>query len=207
MGYFSNLSVEILGDKTQVAILRFLYRNKPNRFSQKQISDSVGIHPSSISRACGLLEKFNLIDKQNAGKTNLYKIAGNSYIVQKILKPLFDNEANFFSDLIKNIVQSLTLNLKSKIKNIFLFGSIIKGMDTPASDIDLAIELQVNTKKSEIDEIREHFINKAVYFRLGIDMHFFIKGEKAQKKGLSLERVKNSGELVWENNNEKLSKR
>lgn len=217
MGYYSDLSIEILGDKTRVAILRFLYRNKPNRFSQKQISNSVGIHPSSISRTCNSLERLNLIDRFSAGKTILYKLDEDSYVTKKLLVPLFENEKNFFTDLIKSILQSLEQNLKNLIKGIFLFGSIIKREDTPSSDIDVAIVikpaqgalLRTETFKGEkIEKIKNHFLNAAVMLKLNLDIHFFIEGEKKlpTARGLSLKNIQEQGELIWENNNEKLSK-
>lgn len=216
MGYYSNLSMEILGDRTQVAILRFLYKNLPNCFSQKQIGSSIGINPASISRTCNSLEQLNLLDRFNAGKTILYKLDEDSYIVRKILIPLFKNEKDFFGDLTKDILRSLDQNLKSLIKEIFLFGSILKGKDMPSSDIDLAIVLRgVNgnglrrssSENNKIEKIREHFLNEAVKFKLNLDLHVFIEDGIGKEKGLSLNDVYKEGELIWENNNEKLSKK
>ena len=204
MGYYSDLSVEILGDRTRVAILRFLYRNKPNRFSQKQISDSIGIHPSSVSRACSSLEKLNLVDRFNAGKTILYKLDEDSYITQKILVPVFTNEKEFFRDLVKNVLQSLDQNLKQLIREIFLFGSIPRGEDSPSSDIDLAIIIKA-VSGEKVSKIRRHFLNAAVTLKLNIDLHFFVEGDESTKKGVSLKDVYGQGELIWENNDEELS--
>jgi|SRR3989338_8558114 len=200
MGYYSNISVELFGDRTQVALLRFLYRNRPNRFSQKQISNSVGIHPSSISRTCSALERFNLVDRFNAGKTILYKIDEESYVVQKILVPLFENERSFFNDLVKNIIQSLNPKLKMVIGKIVLFGSILKGTDTPSSDIDIAIVIKT-VKSGNIEKIREHFLNSAVKLKLNLDMHIFVENDSHsyERKGLSLNDVYQNGELIWEN--------
>ncbi|MFH1653314.1 MAG: nucleotidyltransferase domain-containing protein [Pseudomonadota bacterium] len=186
-----------------MAILRFLYRNRPNRFSQKQISDSVGIHPSTISRACNSLEQLKLIDRFNAGKTILYKLDEESYITRKIIIPLFAKERNFFKDFIKDILQSLDQNLKALIKEIFLFGSIVKGDDTPSSDIDIAIVIRSN---AEIEKVKEHFLNEAVKLKLNLDIHIFIEGEENKEKGLSLDDVYKQGELIWVNNGEELSK-
>lgn len=214
MGYYRDLSMEILGDRTRVAILRFLYRNKPNRFSQKQISDSIGVHPSSISRACSSLEKLNLIDRFSAGKTILYKLDEDSYITQKILVPLFANEKDFFRDLVTDILRSLDQDLINLIKEILLFGSILSGEDSPSSDIDLAIIIKAVhgsalrtrlTEDESITKIRHYFLSAAVALKLNLDLHVFVEGESSKEKGLSLEGVRGQGELIWGSGDEDIS--
>ncbi|MFH1653902.1 MAG: nucleotidyltransferase domain-containing protein [Pseudomonadota bacterium] len=148
---------------------------------------------------------MKLIDRFNAGKTILYKLDEESYITRIILIPLFAKERDFFKDFIKEILQSLDQNLMTLIKEIFLFGSIVKGEDTPSSDIDIAIIIKaiqpISIKTgAKIENIKTHFLNGAVKLKLNLDIHIFNEGEEHKEKGLSLNDVYKQGELIWVNN-------
>lgn len=206
MAHYNKLSVELLGDRGRAEVLRFLYRNRHNRFSQREMSDALNIPPATISRTCRKLVKLNIVDHFNVGKTILYHFDEKSYIAKKILVPIFKNEENFFSDLIKDILRTLKPDLARCIKEIVLFGSIVRGEDTPASDVDLAIVIRCAVSPlrtnmlmhDKIKEIEEHFIDESVNRKIYLDIHFFVEGDtSSDKKGISLARVYEEGTVIW----------
>lgn len=206
MAFYRKLSVEILGDKNRVEVLRFLFRNKPNRFSQKQISDSLNITPATTSRTCRKLEELDVVDCLEVGRTILYRLNSASYIVSKFLEPIFEREATIFHDLVKDILTKLDPNLKILIKEIILFGSTVVDEDTPVSDIDLAIVFYKHiSTKDRVKDIEEHFLHQAVEFKIHLDTHFFIEGKSHKGKGISLEHVYDQGVIIWRNDNENSS--
>lgn len=216
MSYYNKLSVELLGDRNQVEVLRFLYRNRPNRFSQRQMSNALNIPPATISRTCKKIEVLNIVVHNNIGKSILYHFDGESYIAKRILVPVFENEENFFCDLIKDIMSTLNRELAKCIKEIVLFGSILRDEDTPASDIDLAIVIKSATAltrtttlmHNRIEEIEKHFIHESVKRDIPLDIHMFLEGEKRKnKKGISLTKVREEGTVIWRRPNENSSKR
>lgn len=206
MGYYNRLSVELLGDRNQAEVLRFLYRNRPNRFSQRQMSNTLNIPPATMSRTCKKLMDLNIVDHFNVGKTILYNFDEKSYIAERILVPVFENEKNFFGDLVKDVLRTLDPKLTECIKEIVLFGSILRDEDTPASDVDLAIVIK-NTSTplrtamvmdDDIKNIEEHFIHESVNHKIHLDIHIFIEGElRKNKKGISSAKIREEGTIIW----------
>jgi|GEM_PF-4327980 len=215
MGYFSRISVELLGERHQAEILRFLYRNKPHRFSQRQIGDSLKMTPATVSRTCRRLEELHILERQTVGKSVLYGFEEDSFIARRILVPVFRNEERLFTELIDDIMSTLSGEVAEVIDEILLFGSVVNGEDTPESDIDLAIvignegertSLTDSTMQDLIREIEEHFIHRSVEYKIDMDVHIFFK-EKASKKekGIALEKVREKGMVVWRRRDEKSS--
>lgn len=208
MGYHNKLSVEILGDRNRAEILRFLYKNSPNRFSQKQMSVSLGIPLATMSRTCRKLENLNVVNHLNVGKTILYSLAEGSYIVRGFLLPIFKGEEVFLKKLVSDIVSGLKPDLIKQIKEILVFGSILDDKDTPESDIDLAIVLfddqhggahACTLARDGRKKIEEHFVYESVKLRIRLDPHIFLDCERKKGKGISLTQVYEHGTVLWRN--------
>lgn len=214
MGYYNKLSVEILGDRNRVEVLRFLYRNRPERFSQKQMSSSLNITTSTMSRTCRNLAGLGLVNAFSAGNTVLYNLDEGSYVVGKFLAPIFENEEGFFGGLIEDVLLGLDPSLKKRIKEILVFGSVLDNEDTPASDIDLAIVIYNGNRAQKSDLIREdakkiqeYFVHKSVSLKVSLDVHIFFEGEEKKGKGISLKQISAQGMVIWRNKDENSSQK
>jgi len=202
MSFYRNMSIELLGDRKQAMVLRLLYRNQQHRFSQKEISDVLNIHPSTISRVCKKLEKFNVICRYTVGKNILYHLDMDSFITQKIIIPVFRNEEKFFEDLAIEIIDKMDSKIINDISSIYLFGSIVQNEDLPSSDIDLGIILKhvdiTGIRTAEIKEVIERdILALATHLKLHLDVHIFTSGEKRRKQGLTLNDICEQGTVIW----------
>lgn len=147
----SNPLDRILDNEAKIKILRFLIKTGA-QWNGRQIAKEVGVTPATSHKALHGLYKEGVLLLQNVGKTHLYSLNSNNYLVSGLLNPLFTKEDRVLSDIVamikKNIISSI---LKENIVSVVLFGSVNLRKDSPKSDIDLAVVVKdkENLRKAE----------------------------------------------------------
>jgi len=95
------------------------------------------------------LADMGAISRKTVGRSSVYEIPDDTVLYKDLLRPLFEKEASLLDDL----VGILGKGIKQCIISVYVFGSVARGEDTPASDIDLALILKAGTDKEKVEEV------------------------------------------------------
>jgi len=191
----------ILDSEVKVKILRFLFRTNAE-WNGRQIAKEIKVTPVTAHKALRSLHREGVLLLRNVGKTHIYSLSQNNFIILNMLKPLFVKESKIM-DSIFNVIRRKISNsdIKKYIISVSLFGSVGSHKDHPASDIDIIVIVRnLNVKpKAEIlfDEI-----DKKISKEFGSILSPYINTElelKAKyKKGLNvIANILKSNELIY----------
>ncbi|MFH1442091.1 MAG: nucleotidyltransferase domain-containing protein [Candidatus Omnitrophota bacterium] len=144
---------EILNTETKIRILRFFCRTGA-QWNGSQIAKEIKITPAATHTALRALEKEGLLILCNMGKTHVYSLKEDSFLVLNLLKPLFTKEDKIL-DTIIGLIKREILGFKARkgIVSVALFGSINIHKDRSTSDIDLAVIVENAKVKPVIERL------------------------------------------------------
>ena len=145
----------ILDNEAKIRILRFLCKTGA-KWNGRQIAKEIRMSPATAHKALQALNAEGVLLLQNVGKTHIYELNKDNYLVRNILKPTFGNEDkisdNIFTAIKDKIMHSA---LKKDIISIALFGSVNSLTDHARSDIDLAVVVKNAQAKPRVEELFE----------------------------------------------------
>lgn len=142
---------EILNTEAKVRILRFFCRTNAE-WNGSQIAKEIKITPAATHTALRILQKEGLLTLRNMGKTHVYSLKEDSFLVSNLLKPLFIKEDCIMDTVIALIKRKISgSKTKRDIASVALFGSVSASQERPTSDIDLVVVVE-NAKAKPIVE-------------------------------------------------------
>jgi uncharacterized protein len=157
----SNLS-NILFSKARRVILSLLYGHADEAFYLRQIVRATGIGLGPVQRELKQLMDAGIITRDLQGKQVYYKANMKS--------PIFNELKNIVRKTfgIADVIRESLETVADKIRVAFIFGSVARGADGRASDIDLIVIGKVTfadavSALSQAQEILEREINPVVY--------------------------------------------
>jgi predicted nucleotidyltransferase len=170
---------EVLRSWSHVAVLRTLLDSNVG-ISGNEVARVSGMHPLSALKALSSLEELGIVHRQRGGRDHLFTLNREHFLVSEGLLPLYRAEIAFLS----SIEESLSVALGGKVFTALLFGSAVKGEETPQSDLDL---LCIAKSENSIDLVRQILASEApsLYKRFGIKLApvFFTREEFKKKAG------------------------
>lgn len=126
---------DILGQSSKVKILRFLI-NSQAQLNGREIAKAISLSHVNAHAALKSLCRHGLVNRRSVGRSIIYWLNEEHFLVKNILRPIFEKEAEIFQELSQVILK------KSKSPpplSIILFGSFAKNNASPDSDIDVVI--------------------------------------------------------------------
>ena len=170
----------LLGNKTNILVLRFLTKFQNQFFPIEEIADEVGAGLRNVYDSLRILTNENIL-KTKTNKGRVYYRFDVDSNVKKLIFNLFEEErqrlffkANATYKILSEIELRIIKSVGSNLIDIFLFGSIAKGRDTTNSDIDLCI--LVKEKDSRLlDKIRTIQFDEK--FKRDMQIHVFTSKE------------------------------
>lgn len=132
--------------KTSLKIICFLGRRYTEEYHTRELVRQLKIGLGSASRYLSILEKQELITKEEKGKLSIYR-ANMENPLLKELKVVFTLME--IDEMIKDI--------RKVSSQIILFGSCFEGEDSEKSDIDLFI---LSDKAKQVNKTIEQYQNK-----------------------------------------------
>ena len=99
-------------------------------------SEEANISPNESAMTTHHLERLGIIKIQPVGRAYQLELNEKSYILNKIIKPVFDAEQNTTPQLIQTLKKHLD---GKKVISAALFGSVAKREEKIDSDVDLLI--------------------------------------------------------------------
>ncbi|MEW6043227.1 MAG: nucleotidyltransferase domain-containing protein [Thermoproteota archaeon] len=102
----------------------------------RRLAEEAKISPNESAMTAHHLEKLGIIKIQPVGRAYQLELNEKSYILNKIIKPVFDAEQNTVPQVIQTLKKYLD---DKKIISSVLFGSVVAREEKIDSDIDLLI--------------------------------------------------------------------
>ncbi len=176
---------KIFGQKSKIKILRYLVNYK-KEMGVREIADAVNLVPANASVVLKDLEKENILMKNKFGRSLVFSLNKNNFLVYSLIIPLFEKERK----IKKEFVEFISNRINFPYETIILFGSIAKGTERPDSDIDIAIIIK---NKKKVQKIEEEILNInaeiSKNFGNSISPIIFVKKEFVEK-------MKNNNKLI-----------
>jgi len=145
----------ILDNAVKSKILRFLCKTNAE-FNGRQIAKAIGVTPATAHKALQSLNGEGVLSLRNMGKTHVYTLNQNNFVVKNLLKPLFVREEEILPRIFTIIRQVLaSSNVRKDIISVALFGSVSLQQDHSASDIDVVVVVTHAEVKSKVEKIFE----------------------------------------------------
>ncbi|HCG76840.1 MAG: hypothetical protein COZ37_01555 [bacterium (Candidatus Ratteibacteria) CG_4_10_14_3_um_filter_41_18] len=129
---------KILNNEVKVKILRFFCKTAVE-WSGRQIAKEIGINPVTCHKALRELNNEGVLLLRSVGKSYLYRLNEENFIVSDLLKPLYERENKILKEIYKTIVENINSLVINNIVSIALFGSVQKRKERPGSDIDILV--------------------------------------------------------------------
>lgn len=150
----------ILNTELKTKILRFLCRTDAE-WNGRQIAKEIGVSPKAAHEALNTLNKERVLLLRNMGKTHVYSLNIDNFLVSKLIKPLFLKEDTILDGIVNMIKRKISASkAKKDIVSVAIFGSISAREDHPASDIDLAVIIKDAKAKAVIERLFEEIDSK-----------------------------------------------
>lgn len=192
---------KILDNEAKVRILRFLIKTKAE-WNGRQIAKEIGVTPATAHKALHGLYGEGILLLRNVGKTHIYSLKKDHYLISNLLEPLFAKEDKVLTNIIEIIRKKInTSSIKKAITGVVLFGSVNLHTEKPASDIDLAVFIKDAADRQKVSILFED-IDEKVSKEFGNTVSPYINTEaeaKAKyKKGLGvIKNILKSSRLIY----------
>jgi predicted nucleotidyltransferase len=165
---------DIFQNRNNVRILRQLILFPSKVMTGRGLARELGMNHATCIRALDVLVDIGAVARKTVGRSSVYEVAGDSVLLKDLLEPLFEKEASLLNDL----VGTLCKGVRHNILRVYLFGSVARAEDTPASDIDIAVILKDGVDKSRTEEIITENEREAYrLFRAGINTLLYTSDE------------------------------
>lgn len=156
-----------LGDalftKTQQQVLRLLFGQPGRSFYANEIVRYAGLGIGTVQRELARLSEVGLLIVTRQGNQKHYQANGESPIFEELRGIVVKTFG--VADLLKEALQPEA----EKIQLAFIYGSVAKGSDTAASDIDLMIIADglsytaLMTRLGEVEALLGRAVNPTLY--------------------------------------------
>lgn len=153
---FTQALDKVLGQKSKVKVLRHLITTRAE-LNGRQIASDLGMSPWVCHKTLNELCSQGILLMRNVGRTHLFRLNQESYLVRNLLSPLFKKESALLKTASREIIKEFNISVVS----VILFGSVAKKKEKPYSDIDLMVLIPKSNDKKRAEKF---FENKNEYF-------------------------------------------
>ncbi len=112
---------ETIGNKPAISMLRAMIRQKGMIFTVRRLAEEAMISTNECALTTQHLERLGIVNIQPIGKAYHLTLNEKSYILNQIMRPIFDVEEYTVPRLIQTLKKYLT---NKKIISAVLFGSV-----------------------------------------------------------------------------------
>lgn len=141
----------ILDHPGNVRLLRFFCR-KGGEWSGRRLAAELGMNPVTAHKCLRLLKESSVLDFRKVGNSYAYSLREEHELVRRCLRPLFEEETQFPQQLRTLLQREFEGRLRPAIVSLALYGSLAKGQERPASDVDLLVLVPSEAAKISISQ-------------------------------------------------------
>lgn len=139
----------LLGSAGNVRVLRVLVADRAPQ-SAPQLAAMAGLTPQGARGVLDALARQRLVKVHGSGRTQLYELNA-SHPLSPSLSALFQQEQARWEGLLTSI-RELLEHHGVAVSAAWLYGSVARGEDSPASDVDIALLVR---SQAVADQVRE----------------------------------------------------
>ncbi len=131
---------QVMGSKVAIALIRALLAYQGKVFTVRGLAETAGVSASEASLVVRQLEEAGVLKLQPVGRSFLVTLNNESFVLQRIMKPVFQGESETLTELVK-LLKSCFAQKKqeTRIHSVYLFGSVVRGEERKDSDVDLLV--------------------------------------------------------------------
>ncbi|MFB6191131.1 MAG: nucleotidyltransferase domain-containing protein [Candidatus Nanohaloarchaea archaeon] len=145
----STLSQLLMKDK-RLKVLNTLLRNRDRDFTISRLSDESGVGYKTTHGLVGKLENFGIIDVEEKGGSKIVSLNQDSPYIEAL-----EGLGSIDSRPLKEVAEEYAEEVKEEypeIETVALFGSVLNGLPTEESDIDILVLLEPDSDMEEVEE-------------------------------------------------------
>ncbi len=182
-----------IGGRASIKILRTLVRYKGKVFTVRELARNSGVSHPEVSKVLKNLERRGVVRLQPVGRAYQVILNEESYVFRSALEPLIKAEENTLNALVSEIQPFFK---KRGIISVAIFGSVAKGLDTEASDVDILIIAE--DREAANDSVARASAAAISKFGVGLSPLIMCRLEfiKSQNRDL-LKSILSSYRMVW----------
>lgn len=139
----------LLGSAGNVRVLRALAMDRAPQ-SAPQLAATAGLTPQGTRGVLNALVRQRLVKAHGSGRTLLYEL-NDEHPLASSLASLFQDEQSRWDGLLSSIRDVLERQ-GAAVSAAWLYGSVARGEDSPASDVDIALVVRSH---AVADQVRE----------------------------------------------------
>jgi len=138
----------LFGSEARVKVLSLFLLHAGSEFYLREIAQRTGLALRSVQRAAHDLCEIDILHRERRGNSLYFRLNGQNPIVPD-LKAIFVKTEGL-GDLLRE-----ALERDARIEVAFVYGSMAKGDETAASDVDLALIGEIGSRRLEqlLDEL------------------------------------------------------
>ena len=189
---FTDYLEELLSTKSDVKILRTLLKYPTKEFNENELAGICKVGQKTVNRAMPKYVRYGMVSVRTVGKANVYTLNSEHFIVRQ-LQSLFRTEEEAKSEL-RSLLKGAFRGDRAMI-SLAIFGSLARGEEEPASDIDVFILTQDKMgAKQRLDGVREEVARR---FGNVISEYILTRREfERKRKTPAIKEIVAHGELV-----------
>lgn len=157
MGLLAHPLNDILGTQSKVRVLREL-ATREDAVTGREAGRLADLSPRSAQQALSALHGMGIVRRQEGGRSYLYRLNRQHYLVQHALEKLFRAERRSVEELfeqLRGILSTAAQATGTEIVSGIIFGSTARGEDRPESDMDLLVIHGEGSSESLREELAE----------------------------------------------------
>lgn len=152
---------KLFGSEARVKVLSLFLLNPANEYYLRQIAQRAGLAVRSVQRAVKDLTDISILYREKRGNSVYFRLNVENPIVPD-LKNLFIKTVGLGDVLVQALAEA------PQIEVAFVYGSVAKGEETVASDIDLALIGAIPSQKlaqilDDLERITGREVNATVF--------------------------------------------
>lgn len=145
---YHHLLDDVMGQKSKLRILRHLATTRLE-LNGRQIAADIGMSPWVCHQALKELDEQGVLVSRNVGKAHLYRLNEQNYLVAELILPFFQKEKG----LLDAALSEITAGLESAVLSIVLYGSVLRGEESPSSDLDLLVIVPTAEDRKQVQDV------------------------------------------------------
>ncbi|MDI6892415.1 MAG: nucleotidyltransferase domain-containing protein [Actinomycetota bacterium] len=197
----------ILGNQTRAEILR-MFIKYPGEFTGRHVARLCKLPQATVQKQLSVLVDNDILISKRAGRGKIFSLNMQN-ILYPALKDLYEAEDKVLPRVENLISQAIKRSsyLRDQLVHASIYGSVVKGEETPESDIDLLLLFKEDFDERLVNEKFEN-VNEQITTISGMSLHLYAWGlnnfDKINKE--LLRDVEEASKLVYGKNLEELKK-
>lgn len=198
----------ILGNQTRVEILRTFFWY-PGEFTGRHVARLCRLPQATVQKQLRVLAENNILTFKHIGRSKNFSLNAQN-ILYPALKDLYEAENKVLlqlENLIRQVIKRSSY-LRNQLAHASIYGSVVKGEETPQSDIDLFLLFRDDFNERLVNEKFEN-ASEQIATISGMSLHPYALslGNFGKMNKELLRKVEGASRLIYGKNLKELKKK